>query len=648
MTDSSEADPAGDGDDELLVERARAGDRGAFEAIVARYGDRVHDFCWSVSRHTRAAADATAATFAVASDRMDALRHPGGLGPWLFAIARREAVRERPDGGRSRHAGSPTTSLENPSEIAWAAAGDLSPRDRVLLALDIRQGLDGQALAEAIGSSPDDAYLAAARLRAKVERAIGALLVARLGRENCPGLDTLLSGWDGGLVRLVRTRVARHVEQCPTCSAGRAALPSPVALLAAMPLVAIPAELRARMLDQVAPAGGVVPRRGRRRGDGFGPPLDRPTYRRPLVLGGAAVAVVILLVSVVAIGSDEDDVTLAGDTAGTSVEDEGAEERADDDESDQRYEEDADERDRDARRGPGSDGGDSDESPADADPPSLVTVPENANDNANEDDDDDGNPALGTTGAGTTSGPGRAPLSGTGDDDPAPPAPVATTRRAPTTTGVPADLSLSTATIDLGRDTDSAIVTIRNDGDAATDWTAGSGTTWISPSPRSGTIAPGETTDLSLDADRAGAPEGNDIGAGVTVWAGGEPVATISVSADVARPPAVTNLIALDARLVVQGCAADGTVTSTTVTADVDDESGLARVNDVQPVVLEVTGPDGATSGVAMTSSEAATWTTELGPFASSGTVSWVVVATDPHGNETRSATQTMPVEACP
>ena len=59
------------------------------------------------------------------------------------------------------------------------AAGGLSDRDREVLELAYRHGLDGPELAEALGVSANNAKKMGQRLRETIERSLGALLVAR-------------------------------------------------------------------------------------------------------------------------------------------------------------------------------------------------------------------------------------------------------------------------------------------------------------------------------------------------------------------------------------------------------------------------------------------------------------------------------------
>lgn len=248
--------------DAELVAGVLAGEREAFAAVYDRYADRLHDFCWSVLRDRDEAADAVQDTFVLAAQRLGQLNDPERLRPWLYAVARSVAlrrVRDRrrvvldevgdmadTDPGPHRAA-----ELEAMRELVWTAAGGLSERDRALLDLHLRQGLDGAELGEAVGVSSGHAYVLLTRLRDQVERSLGALLIARLGREDCTELDGILSGWDGRFSPLMRKRVARHVDKCDVCSERRRIVVSPWALLAGVPPVAAPLFLKDRVMAEV-------------------------------------------------------------------------------------------------------------------------------------------------------------------------------------------------------------------------------------------------------------------------------------------------------------------------------------------------------------------------------------------------------------
>ena len=69
-----------------------------------------------------------------------------------------------------------------------------------------------------------------------MERSLGALLVARRGQSgnSCAELGAILAGWDGTFTILMRKRIARHIESCPTCDQDRRRMVNPVALLGGM------------------------------------------------------------------------------------------------------------------------------------------------------------------------------------------------------------------------------------------------------------------------------------------------------------------------------------------------------------------------------------------------------------------------------
>lgn len=292
--------------DTAIVEAARSGDRQAFAAVYDTYADPIHSFCVGVLHDRAEAADATQDTFLIAYQRLGSLRDASKLRSWLYAVARNEClrrVRERQRTVSAEDLGQPVDTAEAPEdtvarrelqELVWQAAEGLAPRDRAILDLNLRQGLDGQELADALGIERQHAYVLLSNLKSRMERGLGALLVARLGRDDCPELQSLLQDWDGHFTPLVRKRVARHVERCAACSEQKKRTVSPVALLAAVPIVPAPAALRNSVLAELgAPlstgaqaASGSMSERS-----GFPPGIGGPWKPRVIALV-AAVAIV--------------------------------------------------------------------------------------------------------------------------------------------------------------------------------------------------------------------------------------------------------------------------------------------------------------------------------------------------------------------
>jgi len=268
MTAAADWDVAGPyGTDADLALACAAGDRAAWAGIYDRYADRLHDFCWGMLRDRDGAADCVQDVFCIAATRMAQLRDPDRLRPWLYSIARSEALRRIRDRNRETVSDElPDAVSDDPSpetiaargelaDLVSDAAGGLSDRDRSVLELAYRHGMDGADLAEALGVTQVNANTIVHRLRETVERALGALLVSRgvhVDPDRCAELAAILDGWDGTFTVLMRKRVARHIEGCATCDEERRRLVNPVALLGAAPVfIPAPAWLRERTLGEV-------------------------------------------------------------------------------------------------------------------------------------------------------------------------------------------------------------------------------------------------------------------------------------------------------------------------------------------------------------------------------------------------------------
>ena len=313
-----------------LVHAHLAGDRAVLAAIYDRYAASLYDTAAALLRDPHEAADAVQDTFVAASQHLGQLRDPTRLRAWLFAIVRHEVERR----GRRRQrtvptaevgdvpAGSqpdPGAELER-SELAAlvrAAAAGLDPRDQLVLELSARQGLEGADLAAALGVTAAQSYSLVFRMRERVSRSLGALVVARTGRRDCPELAGILTGWDGQFSVLIRKRVARHVEDCSICerTKARAGLPG---LLSVAPAFALPVALRERVLGAVEAAPPV-----QLAVDGEGFPLAggrargaAPRWSRASWLVAAAIVAVGVLVAagIVALagGNDPTQVEVGG------------------------------------------------------------------------------------------------------------------------------------------------------------------------------------------------------------------------------------------------------------------------------------------------------------------------------------------------
>lgn len=255
-------------DDAELARRAATGDRAAWADIYDRYADRLHDYCHSILRDRHESADALHEAFLTASTKIGQLRDPERLRPWLYAICRTQALamvrhrsRETPTEFVSDVADMTPQGVSGAEQsdyqvqelrrLVWDAAGGLAPRDRSVLDLHLRHGLEGQELGEVLGVNPHHATVLLARVREHVERSLGALLVGRAGRRDCRELGGLLADWDGSLTPVLRKRIARHIDHCARCGERRRRMVSPLALLSGVPMLPAPPELREPVLDGV-------------------------------------------------------------------------------------------------------------------------------------------------------------------------------------------------------------------------------------------------------------------------------------------------------------------------------------------------------------------------------------------------------------
>lgn len=176
--------------DAELVARARAGDDAAFADIVTRHRTVVLGVARARLGDQGDPADVVQETFMAAWRRLDDLREPDRLRPWLAQIARRTAI----DHGR-RHRRRPVdlgddllAPVEDPgpgpddladlADLAGrlgTAIQGLSRRDATAIALATHMGFGPDDIAAALGVTPGNAkvilHRARRRLRAAIEAA---------------------------------------------------------------------------------------------------------------------------------------------------------------------------------------------------------------------------------------------------------------------------------------------------------------------------------------------------------------------------------------------------------------------------------------------------------------------------------------------
>jgi RNA polymerase sigma factor (sigma-70 family) len=168
---------AADLDDAHLLHRfLRQGDQAAFTAIVQRYGAQVWGVCVRRLGETPEAEDAFQATFLVLVRKAPGLRGPQLLGPWLYGVAHRTALKThgRTARRKAREQALPEdVGAEADSEQLW---GDLRPvldeeldrlpeKYRRPVLLCYLQGLSSEEAARALGCPKGTVFSRLSRAR---------------------------------------------------------------------------------------------------------------------------------------------------------------------------------------------------------------------------------------------------------------------------------------------------------------------------------------------------------------------------------------------------------------------------------------------------------------------------------------------------
>ena len=319
--------------DSDVVAAIVAGDPEGLAEAYDRYASPLYTYCRSLLREPADAADAVQDTFVIAASRLAGLRDRNRLRPWLYAVARNECHRRLR--ARSVQAATPLDQMPDVTDTSADVSGEaerddlrrllrsavlgLNTGERDLIELQLQQGLDVAEIAAVLGVSRNHAHALLSRARDQLEISLGALLVARSGRQDCAALNTMLQDWDGQLNVLMRKRINRHIENCPTCAERKKRELAPALLLglaplAALPTAAMPAGLREHVLrlassdtpDAAAHRASVAQRTAPFGHHGFPKPLDPPkspwwrsrSGQAAAAVGAAAVVAAITLLAV--------------------------------------------------------------------------------------------------------------------------------------------------------------------------------------------------------------------------------------------------------------------------------------------------------------------------------------------------------------
>jgi RNA polymerase sigma factor (sigma-70 family) len=208
--------------DDRLVGRASRGDRRAFEAIYRRYHQDLYRFCLAMVGNPQDAQEALQNTMVKVLRALPGEERAIQLKPWLYRIARNEAVevlRRRHDSRELEPEQAAVGGVAETAEardrlrLLLADLEELPERQRAALVMRELAGLDFAQIGAAFETS-------AAVARQTLYEARLSLRQLEEGREmRCEEVMRELSDADGRVTR--RREIRAHLRGCPNCRAFR-------------------------------------------------------------------------------------------------------------------------------------------------------------------------------------------------------------------------------------------------------------------------------------------------------------------------------------------------------------------------------------------------------------------------------------------
>jgi DNA-directed RNA polymerase specialized sigma24 family protein len=240
-------------DDQRLAQSLYAGDATALPEIYDLYAPRLFDYCHVLLRDQEGAALALHDSLITVQERISGLPDARLFRGWLYAVTRAECLRRRAyeDLPAERQRAPEAAGLEADEatrQLVHEALLVLNGAQREALDLSLRHELDPHELAEVLAVTPHDASVRVAQARHDLDDAFAAVVVAAMGRDDCPSVAALAGPVDEPLDAETCGKLARHIANCPICGTRGNRKVATARLLHAMPTAAIPEELRSRVL----------------------------------------------------------------------------------------------------------------------------------------------------------------------------------------------------------------------------------------------------------------------------------------------------------------------------------------------------------------------------------------------------------------
>lgn len=225
-------------DEAEWIARARDGDRGALDALIALHQARIFGFGMKMCRNPEDAKDVLQETLLAMARGIHRFRGASSLSTWLYTIARSHCIKRRRRGKFApRHVTTlgegdtvldegalPDEQLENRriDGAITAAIGALDPMYREVLILRDVEGLSAPEVAEVLGIQVAAVKSRLHRARLAVRDHVAPLLgsdePASSGGGRCPDVLRLFSEHLEGDVNAEKcAAMERHIEGCPKC-----------------------------------------------------------------------------------------------------------------------------------------------------------------------------------------------------------------------------------------------------------------------------------------------------------------------------------------------------------------------------------------------------------------------------------------------
>ena len=258
-------------DETALIERARAGDRDALEALIALHQSRIYGFGMKMCRDPEDAKDVLQETLLAMARGIREFRGASSLSTWLYTVARSHCIKKR---RRGKFAPTHVSSLETDDPEAASSLADgrdlpddalagrrldaavedaiaaLEPMYREVLVLRDVEGLTAPEVGDVLGISVQAVKSRLHRARLFVRARIAPLL--ELADEpaapggSCPDVLSLFSAHvEGEISADTCATMERHLDSCPRCRGACDSLKRTLALCRTREnAVAVPSEVQ--------------------------------------------------------------------------------------------------------------------------------------------------------------------------------------------------------------------------------------------------------------------------------------------------------------------------------------------------------------------------------------------------------------------